>query len=113
MKKHKIITLFTGILFCTAVFAQQLVLDNVPQEVQSTFREKFPSAENVSWGIEPNGNYEAKFMMANAKERAEFDTVISAGLLAASFPALDGDGRYSQLICYILLSPVACDTLLA
>ena len=65
--------LLVALLCCSASFAQQLALDNVPQEVQSAFKEKFPAGSDVVWGLEPNGNFEAKFMMANAKERAEFD----------------------------------------
>lgn len=73
MKTHKITMLVVATLCYVASFAQQLSLDNVPQEVQSAFREKFPAGSDVVWGLEPNGNFEAKFMLASAKQRAEFD----------------------------------------
>ena len=75
MKSSKLISLLAATLFCAAVaYGQQRVMsDNVPQEVLSAFRAKFPDASNVSWWRGPNSNYEAKFTLATGDERAEFD----------------------------------------
>ena len=47
------------------------------------------------------------------KERTEFGAVISAGLLEASFLALNRDEGDPQLVSYLLLTPVALDAVLA
>ena len=74
MKTHKLIMVFTAILFSTAVtLSQQVMTYQVPEEVLTAFREKFPDASSVKWSKEINLNYEAQFTLATNGERAEFD----------------------------------------
>jgi hypothetical protein len=73
MKTGKSIMLFAAMLLWTVVsLGQSIATDKVPQEVQSAFKAKFPAASNVTWAMEKNMNYEAKFMLASASQRAEF-----------------------------------------
>jgi hypothetical protein len=61
-------------LFCAAsTFGQKIAADNVPQEVLSAFRAKFPAATEVQWMKAWNANYEVQFALSGNKERSEFD----------------------------------------
>jgi hypothetical protein len=73
MKTFNLLVLIAALLFCATANAQTVPNKKLPAPVKSSFASKFPSAINLKWEKERNGNYEAKFSMDRINRRAEFD----------------------------------------
>lgn len=52
---------------------------HVPDAIEKAFEQKFPSAKKVKWDKEPDGSYEASFLMQGKEMSATYDA--SASLL--------------------------------
>ena len=70
MKKILIVSI--GLLMVSNLFAQKIAPDNVPADVRSTFKNKYSSAEKVSWQLDYD-NYVAEFTFLNSKMSSMFD----------------------------------------
>ena len=62
-----VVFLISGFTFQCSLFS-----GNVPKAVKAAFEAKYPDAKDVSWGIDSNGFFEAKFEINDKKYRADF-----------------------------------------
>ena len=70
MKKILIISI--GMLMGNCLFAQKISADNIPRDVTSTFKNKYPSAQRVSWQLDYD-KYVAEFSSLGSKMSTTFD----------------------------------------
>lgn len=67
--KRIIFAAFVALLAFTGCNQQQ-----VPDEVKSSFKDKFPDAKNVSWDNESSDEWEAEFQQNDIKYSADFSS---------------------------------------
>ena len=71
--KNNLIMLLCAAFMSMSVYAQKISADKVSAAVMTTFKVKFPSAENVTWEMETAGEYEASFKSNTVEQSATFD----------------------------------------
>ncbi|AYB29118.1 PepSY-like domain-containing protein [Chryseolinea soli] len=69
----KLLTLTLVALLGLTAQAQKLTDDKVPAAVKASLTKRFPAAKQVAWEKEDEKAYEAKFMVDNNKQSANFD----------------------------------------
>ena len=71
--RKSIIIVALALVCSSYVSAQKIAADKVPAAVLSTFKSKFPTAQNVAWEKENAKELEAAFTIGKEKHSAAFD----------------------------------------
>jgi hypothetical protein len=71
--KTTLATLLYVIAVAVSASAQVVSSAKIPARVMSTFKERFPDAEKVSWEVENKKEYEANFKSKGIEQSSSFD----------------------------------------
>ena len=99
--KNLYLALLFAVVAVNSACSQKNIIDEIPNEVDSTFKSMFPDASKIKWEMENSKEFEAEFIIKGVKQSANFNNdgvwleteiEISAGELPKSIIAnLDKD----------------------